>query len=240
MKKAKGSNVMFFFIMLVVGFLLSYSFQITREKPKLTRSPEQWEKEYQIRQLLIEQEKMNKELQEELYRKQKKVTEIEENLKKEKEIYYRLVEDVEKMRMFVGEVGVKGEGVEVTLEDASYIPEGENVNNYIVHEYHLFKVVNELLISGAAAVAINGQRIFHDSYIQCNGPVVTVDGNQFPAPFVITAIGDAEVLYQALNIAGGVLDQLSYENIVVAIEKKKEIKLGPRLTNESSPKTAIN
>lgn len=153
-------------------------------------------------------------------------------MKKEKELYYNLVEDVEKLRMFVGEVGVVGEGIEVTLEDSSYVPEGENVNNYIVHESHIFKVVNELLISGATAVAINGQRIFHHSYIICNGPVVTVDGNQFPAPFVISAIGDAEVLTQALNIAGGVLDQLAYENIVVKVEKKKEIKMGPYLSNE--------
>lgn len=232
MRKANASHLMLFFIMLVVGFLISYSFQWTKERKDLNVSPEQWEKEYETRKLLINQEETNRKLQEELFQKQKKVTEIEEQLKKEKELYYNLVEDVEKLRMFVGEVGVVGEGIEVTLEDSSYVPEGENVNNYIVHESHIFKVVNELLISGATAVAINGQRIFHHSYIICNGPVVTVDGNQFPAPFVISAIGDAEVLTQALNIAGGVLDQLAYENIVVKVEKKKEIKMGPYLSNE--------
>ncbi|MCI4139648.1 DUF881 domain-containing protein, partial [Bacillus vallismortis] len=78
-------------------------------------------------------------------------------------------------RMYIGEVGVQGEGVQVTKEDASNIPEGEKVNSYIVHESHIFQVVNELYISGAAAVAVKCQRLTHDYYIKCNGPVVKVD-----------------------------------------------------------------
>jgi len=228
MKKMKTSSFTLFLVMLIVGFLISYSYQITKEKrPTTFTSSEQFEKEYEIRERLIEQEAKNRELQLDLFEVQQKVTEFEERLKEEKQIYYNLVEDVEKLRMFVGEVGVVGKGIEVTLEDASYIPEGENVNNYIVHESHLFKVINELLISGASAISINGQRLSHNSYIYCNGPVVTVDGNQFPAPFTISAIGDPDVLFEAINIAGGVLDQLTYENIVVKVEKKNEIKMEP-------------
>ena len=33
-----------------------------------------------------------------------------------------------------------------------------------------------------------------NSYIKCTGPVITVDGRTFPAPFVIEAIGDMNVL----------------------------------------------
>ncbi len=66
-----------------------------------------------------------------------------------------------------------------------------------------FKVINELYISGADAISINDQRLSSNSFIFCNGPVITVDGNQFPAPFVISAIGDPSVLIPALNIAEG-------------------------------------
>ncbi|MDQ0161641.1 DUF881 domain-containing protein [Aeribacillus alveayuensis] len=235
MNKLKTSSFILFIIMLIVGILISYSYQVTKEtqSPNHTSS-QQWEKEYEIRKLLIEQEKQNRKLQQLLFKKQQQVTEMEEKLKEEKQIYYNLVEDVEKLRMFVGEVGVVGQGIEVTLEDASYVPEGGNVNNYIVHESHLFKVINELLISGASAISINGQRLFHNTYIYCNGPVVTVDGNQYPAPFVIRAIGDPEVLTQALNIAGGVLDQLAYDNIVVKVEKKNEIRMEPLIKNQTT------
>lgn len=223
--KMRGRYVILSLIMLVLGFLVAFSYQLTKEKqPENGISSEQWDKEYETRQLLIKQEERNAELQKQLSDTQEKVRKIEEDLKNEKQLYFNLVEDAEKYRMYVGELGVKGEGIEVTLEDSSYIPEGENVNNYIVHEGHIFKVINELLISGASAVAINGQRLSHDSYIYCNGPVVTVDGNQFPAPFVISAIGDPAVLDQALNIAGGVVEQVAYDNIVITLEKKMRLK----------------
>ncbi|APH07071.1 DUF881 domain-containing protein [Bacillus weihaiensis] len=229
----KGSYVILSLIFLVLGFLISYSFQLTREKAKgETLSPEQWDKEYQIRSQLITKEEINRDLQKELFEKQERVEEIEASLKEEKQVYYNLVEDVEKYRMYVGDVAVEGKGVQVTLEDASYVPDGENVNNYIVHESQIFSVINELYISGADAVSVNGQRLSRHSYIYCNGPVVTVDGNQFPAPFVISAIGDPNVMIPALNITGGVIDQLTYDHVVVAVEKKDKIVMEPLLNEQ--------
>ncbi|MRX70804.1 DUF881 domain-containing protein [Bacillus lacus] len=231
----KSKSVIFSLIMLVAGFLISFSYQLTKEQQVLhPLSTEQWEKEYKIRNDLIQQEEKNRSLQQELYQKQEQVRQLEEDLKNEKQIYFNLVEDVEKYRMFTGEVGVAGAGVQVTLDDSSYIPEGENVNNYIVHESHVFKVVNELLIAGASAVSINGQRLSHNSYIFCNGPVITVDGNQFPAPFVISAIGDPDVLVPALNISGGTVEQLAFDNIVVTLEKRDSVVMNPLLRDGNS------
>ncbi len=233
--KLRGRYVILSLIFLVLGFLISYSYQLTKEKnSNQTLSTEQWDEEYETRSLLIEEEKTNKTLQEELYKKQEEVKKIEESLKSEKQVYYNLVEDVEKYRMYVGDLPVKGKGVEISLEDASYVPDSENVNNYIVHESHIFKVINELYISGADAISINGQRLSSNSYIFCNGPVITVDGNQFPAPFVISAIGDPSVLIPALNIAGGVIDQLTYDNIVVSVQEKDEIKMDPLLQEQKT------
>ncbi|PJY98757.1 MULTISPECIES: DUF881 domain-containing protein [Bacillus] len=223
------SAVLLSLIMLIAGFLISFSFQTTKENETGAARPEEWKREYALRDELLKQEKENKSLEKELYQKQNKVREEEKKLKKEKTEYYNVLEDTEKYRMYIGEVGVQGEGVQVTLEDASYIPEGENVNSYIVHESHIFQVVNELYISGAAAVAVNGQRLTHDSYIKCNGPVVTVDGVQHPAPFTISAIGDPDVLLPSLNIAGGLINQLSMDHISVSAEKKKNVQMKPIL-----------
>ena len=131
--------------------------------------------------------------------------------------------------MYLGKVKVKGNGVQVTLEDADYNPQNQNANQYIVHEHHIFKVINELNISGANAIAINGQRLSHDSYILCNGPVIEIDGRQHPAPFVITAIGDAETMSAALNLKGGVKDILVNENVHFTVEKKNEIFINSNL-----------
>ncbi|MGE6631298.1 DUF881 domain-containing protein [Bacillus sp. NPDC077027] len=227
----RGKTVIFAIVMLVLGFLISFSYQFTKQHRADVDRTEQWKKEYSLKSQLTKQEKTNQELEQKLYSLQSNVQATESNLKNEKEQYFNVLEDVEKYRMFTGEIGVKGKGVNVSLEDASYIPSGQNVNNYIVHESHIFHVVNELFISGASAVAINGQRITHNSYIHCNGPVVTVDGVQHPAPFIISAIGDPAVLIPALNIAGGVVDQLTSDHISINIEKKN-MKMNAILRNK--------
>ncbi|MGD7008513.1 DUF881 domain-containing protein [Metabacillus sp. 84] len=230
--KFKGKYILLSMVMLVLGYLIAFSYQLTNEGSKGSISAEKWNKEYESRQLLVEQEEKNLELGEELHKKQQSVQKLEENLKKDKQASSVMVEEIEELRMYVGEIGVKGEGVQITLEDSSYVPADENANNYIVHESHIFKVINELLISGASAVSINGQRISADSYIYCNGPVVTVDGNQFPAPFVISAIGDPDTMLAAFTISGGISDQLVFDNIVVKSEKKSEITMKPMLQGE--------
>jgi uncharacterized protein YlxW (UPF0749 family) len=230
--KVKGKHVVLSFVCLVLGFMISFSYQFTKEQLESSQVTEQqWNEETKIRTELNEQNEKNNELQLKLIEKQNQIQAIEEELAKEEQeqIYYNLVEEVEKYRMVVGEIGVKGPGVSVTLEDSSYVPSGQDVNNYLVHESHLFKVINELYVSGAQAVSVNGKRLSHDSYIYCNGPVVVVDGKPYPAPFVITAIGDPDVLIPALNMNGGITDQLIQDNIVVKIENKTQIQMDPLL-----------
>lgn len=234
--KVKGKHVILSFVCLVLGFMISFSYQFTKVQlanHKVT--DQQWKQENIIRNQLNEQNEKNLALQQVLVEKQRKIRKIEEELanKEQEQIYYNLVEDVEKYRMITGEIKVKGPGTTVTLEDASYVPSGQDVNNYLVHENHLFKVINELYVSGAQAVSVNGKRLSHNSYVFCNGPVVTIDGSPFPAPFVISAIGDPNVLIPALNINGGIVDQLLQDNIVVKVENKAEITMEPLLgTNE--------
>ncbi|MEH7387553.1 DUF881 domain-containing protein [Bacillus sp. JJ1521] len=228
--KVKGKYVILSFVCLVLGFMISFSYQYTKEQLESNRVTEQqWNEEAKIRTELNDQNEKNNELQLKLIEKQNQIKAIEEELANEEQeqIYFNLVEEVEKYRMVVGEIGVKGPGVVVTLEDSSYVPSGQDVNNYLVHESHLFKVINELYVSGAQAVSVNGKRLSHDSYIYCNGPVVVVDGNPFPAPFVISAIGDPNVLVPALNMNGGITDQLIQDNIVVKIENKAQLQMDP-------------
>ncbi|MCL6616946.1 DUF881 domain-containing protein [Anoxybacillus ayderensis] len=229
MKKMKmnGNHVVLSFVCLVLGFMLVLSYQMAKKETANRQLERQWNKEYEYREQLIEQQEQNRKLQAELFNKQQRVREIEKELANEEQVYFNLVEDAERLRMYLGKVKVKGKGVEVTLSDASYIPSEANATNYIVHEQHVFQVVNELWIAGASAVAINGQRLSHRSYIVCNGPVIEIDGTQHPAPFVIQAIGDPNVLIPALTIAGGVKDQLTSDHIVVDIVEKSEVTMEP-------------
>ncbi|VXB59140.1 conserved hypothetical protein [Bacillus sp. 349Y] len=229
--KIKSKQVVLSLVCLVLGFILAFSYSLANSKQDegSNRTDGQLKQEEALRDQLLDFQRKNNELQEDIYEKQEKVVTMEKSFSKEKQIYFNLAEDAERYRMYLGKTKVKGPGLKVTLSDADYSPEEENINNYIVHEHHVFKVINELYIAGASAVAINGQRLKHNSYVLCNGPVIQVDGVDYPAPFEITAIGDADVLNSALNINGGVKDQLLNENIVVSMEKEKEIALGPLL-----------
>lgn len=227
--RKRGRHVILSLVCLVLGYMIAFSYQITLKKQPETISNSQWERDVKLRDQLIAQEETNRELQKELNEKQNKLLEIEKDLSQEEQVFFNLAEDAEKYRIFLGKVKVKGKGVTVTLEDGQYDPREENINNYIVHEHHVFNVINELYVSGATAVAINGQRLSHNSYIVCNGPVIEVDGNPHPAPFVITAIGDPDILSSALNITGGVKDMLVNENITFKLEENDEIILDPIL-----------
>lgn len=184
-----------------------------------------FQQEEQYREDLISQQERNKELTDEIAAKQEEIREYERSFSTREEDHADLVEEAKDLRLLLGVIPAVGQGVKITLKDADYDPVEQNPNDYIVHESHIFRVINELRISGAQGLAINGQRITSNSYIKCTGPVITIDGRTFPAPFVIEAIGDMHVLSSALYLKGGVIDSLIRDNIVVTTEQSKEIRL---------------
>ncbi|WAA13679.1 DUF881 domain-containing protein [Fervidibacillus halotolerans] len=228
----KNNRIILSLGFLVFGFLIAYSYQITHNTPEPERMTDrEWERNLELSERLATLEQRNLDLQNTLFKQQNKMLEIEESLADEEQVLSDLAKQAEDLRMILGKVKVKGEGVVVTLDDDQFDPMEGDINQFIVHEHHVLKVVNELYISGAEAISINGKRLTSQSYIVCTGPVITVDGQQFPAPFVIRAIGDKDTLEKALNFPGGVKDQLVADNIVVRIEKENEIVMNPVLAS---------
>lgn len=226
--KARGKHVIYALVLLVAGFIIAFSYQFTKsETIPSQESEKQWEREDKLRDEILEVQKENSRLIDRLNELQQAVQEIERNQAEQEKRTYNLVEDLDNLRMITGTVKVRGSGVLVTLHDANYVPEGENPNQYIVHEEHLQKVISELYVIGAEAIAINGKRISHNSYIVCVGPVVEVDGEKFFAPFEISAIGDADLMVDSLNLTGNTKDQLVENGIEVTIEKKDDIVMDP-------------
>ena len=216
-----------YFIILVVciitGFIIGFSYNLSKDDRKTGSVSSIYVQQGEVyREELIEQQERNKELAEELDTLHETIRNYEKEFATTEEHYELLVEEAEQLRILLGELPAVGKGIAVTLRDNEYNGVG-NPNHYIVHESHIFTVINELKISGAEAIAINGQRLKTNSYISCNGPVITIDGNQYPAPFVIEAVGDQSSLMAALEMAGGVVDQLLSDNVVITLEKKERI-----------------
>ncbi|MDI7741574.1 DUF881 domain-containing protein [Lysinibacillus fusiformis] len=217
-------------VCITTGFIIGYSYKLTKNHEKNNNSYLDQEESY--REDLIQQQERNKELAEELNSLQTKLRDYERSFAENEDAYEHLIEEAEKLRLILGNIPAQGPGLRVTLKDNDYNPNSTNPNEYIVHESHVLSVVNELKISGAESIAINGQRLKSNSYIRCNGPVITIDDKQFPAPFVIEAVGDADTLLSSLKIVGGVMDQLLVDNIVVTIEEKNLIQM-PSINDET-------
>ncbi len=119
---------------------------------------------------------------------------------------------------------VEGEGVRIRIEDASSIGEKRiPVERLIVHERDLLLLRNELFAAGAEAVQINGLRMVANSVIRCVGPAIRINDVNTTPPYVIDAVGDPEVLKQAVTMMGGVVDVLSTQNLKVYVARKKRI-----------------
>lgn len=217
----------------MIGFIIGISSNLTQDKKRLSsNSSIHFQQQESYREELITQQERNKELADELATLQKKIRTYEKELTTDQKQHEQLVVEAERLRLLLGNIDGQGQGVRLTLQDGAYNPNTTNPNEYIVHESHIFKVLTELKIAGAEAIAINGQRLKTNSYIVCNGPVITIDGKQSPAPFVIEAIGDADVLIASMEITGGVFDQLLNDQINVTFEKSNLIHM-PSTTAES-------
>lgn len=233
-RKSFSKSIVFSLVFLVLGFIMAYSYSLSsanKETEEFTGGAF-FEQEEQYRKELIEQQELNKNLRDELQEKQGEVQEYESSFADGENRYTEYAAEAEELRRFMGLVPVQGNGLKVTLQDGGYDPNSVNPNDYIVHESHVFQVINELYISGAQAISINGQRIHGNSYIVCTGPVITVDGIQYPAPFVIEAIGETEVLTSSMELTGGIMDQLINDNIIVTLDEGQLIKM-PALLTES-------
>jgi len=95
-----------------------------------------------------------------------------------------------------------GPGVTVTLSDAPddvMDSTSEDVNLLLVHQQDIQAVVNAMWRGGATAVTINGQRVVTTTGIKCEGNSVQLQGQPYPQPYVISAVGDPTSLTASID-----------------------------------------
>jgi uncharacterized protein YlxW (UPF0749 family) len=220
-EKKPRKQLVILLVCIVTGFIIGYSYNLAEDNREQKGSDMFYQTSSIYREELIDQQERNKQLQEELDALQVKIRNYEQQFSDDT-TYEEQLKEVNRIRLLLGDLKAKGEGIRIQLTDGEY--DGQtNPNNYVVHESHIFSLLHELKIAGAEAISINGKRLKANSYISCNGPVITVDGQQFPAPFVIEAIGNPNTLSTALNIPGGMMDQLLMDNVVVELSEDENI-----------------
>lgn len=167
----------------------------------------------------------------------KKLNQYKIELKKELSQYENLVEYnpksinnlmKEKIKYLKDESGytdINGQGIIIKIKDnENDINDGQNPNDLIVHDIDILRIINDLKISGAKALSINGDRVISTSKIKCSGATITVNETTYGQPFIIKAIGDINSLMNYINSPDSYTNLLKDGyGIYVNVEQKNDI-----------------
>jgi len=109
---------------------------------------------------------------------------------------------IEELRFYNGFTDVRGPGIMLRVSDSTSEDENLDIMDKIVHDVDITVLLNDLKSAGAEAIDVNSKRIVNISEVVCAGPVLKINGEAVPAPFVIRAVGDQEALYDVVTEEG--------------------------------------
>lgn len=136
--------------------------------------------------------------------------------------------ELQRLKDFAGVTPVEGPGVVVEMDDSPKPREpGENPNEWILHNYDVVDVVNELWVAGAEAIAINGERIVATTPIRSVATTMMVNTRRLNPPLRIEAIGDPARLAGYLERRGGFVGLLRAFTFPVDIRRADRLSLPP-------------
>ncbi len=122
------------------------------------------------------------------------------------------------LKIIAGLTKVAGPGVKVEVTD----------ENKSLNSNDLVGIITELRVGGAEAISINGTRVIAKTGIMQRGSAIFVDGAPVSPPYELIAIGDPDVLHEALVITGGIRDNLSsLSGVSFYITKENNLRIGP-------------
>lgn len=179
----------------VAGFLMVTAF-FSKEPVARDLS---FERKRELIKVMYGLEEERDSLKKELADLREQVATIEKKAAENEGVLKSYQEELRKVKEVSGLLKAKGPGVVVTLGDNPNPTKGEDPNPYIIHDYDLRVVVNALFSGGAEAVAINNQRIIFISSIRCVGTTILLNAVRLAQPYEIKAIGDPELLVNALQ-----------------------------------------
>ena len=136
-----------------------------------------------------------------------------------------LINLLNKTKKLAGTCDLKGPGVVITLTDSQKANDPTiqgPIDHLLIHAEDILVIVNELNNAGAEAISVNNQRITSRSSIRCAGTQILVNQEIVAAPFIIRAIGDADMIYAGVNLPGNRVSDLNILGMV-QIKKSEEV-----------------
>lgn len=220
--KKKGTFAIALTCMLL-AFLLTWQFRSVTATGGITNNTAKARAD-QLQAQLTEEQNKTQALMNQLLEYKDELQQFSDEAEKSGGYAKVLTQQLEQTKILAGQTTVEGTGVVIKLSDSRKPNNiGVDENNYVIHDEDLLKVVNELRDAGAEAIALNGERLLATSEIRCAGSIVSVNNNRYAAPYTITAIGNANELYNALTMRQGVVDSLAIWGIQCDVSKSTSV-----------------
>lgn len=224
--KNHEAEIFVFIASIIIGILISMNISFSRETDRVFLSTKQYQDAYNYKNKLYSDITG---LMEQYDSNYAKLSKYKNNEQSQKQITETIEEELNQNNIVLGKTEVHGQGIVVTLNDAST----ESIDNSLeferelrlVHNTDIIQVINDLRNAGAEAISINGQRIMDRTEVYCSGPFIRANGVKIAVPFVINAIGNKEVLYNYMLSNENYLKTLMTRKINVNIEQVEDINI---------------
>ncbi|MBV7275022.1 DUF881 domain-containing protein [Clostridium thailandense] len=224
--KNHEAEIFVFIASIIIGILISMNISFTRETEMVFLSTKQYQDAYNYKNKLYSE---ITDLMEQYDSYNEKLSKYKSNEKDQVHITENIHEELNENNIILGKTPVQGQGIIVTLNDASE----EDINNAyayerelrLIHNTDIIQVINDLKNAGAEAISINGQRIIDKTEIYCSGPFIRANGVKIAVPFIINAIGNKEVLNNYMLSNENYLKTLMTRKTRISVEQSDEINI---------------
>ncbi len=125
-------------------------------------------------------------------------------------------ERLDALRILVGTARANGPGIRMTISDP-----GAKVTSPV-----LLDAIQELRDAGAEAIQVNSIRIVASSHFNQGASGIEIDGKSVLAPYTITAIGDPATISSAMEIPGGLSENVRQLGATITINESKDLTVG--------------
>lgn len=172
-------------------------------------------RETELRTELANWKEKYEEIETKIEDRESKIDEYKQELASNADTSNILENEVKEAESYLGYTSLKGQGIEVTLEDNDM---------YNIEYSDLLSLVNELNIAGAEAISINDERIISMSEITLiNNRIIIINAKRIAGPYVVRAIGDKKYFESALTIKGGYIDKIKAAGKNIEYEVKDTV-----------------
>ncbi len=218
----KSFLYMFLGLGLVIGLMLTWQFRTKIPLESNLPSDEVETRENLLKSFQDEQAY----LQSKIVALRKQISETQSGIETQTEIVN--FELLENLKRAIGLTEVSGEGLEIVLDDSPAVKRQEAIatDSNLVQASDIRDVINLLNAANAEAISINNQRIISSSAISSVGTNILVNNSHLAPPFVISAVGDGEIMLRRLlnvNLLTEIYAKRKKDDVLFEIEEKNRI-----------------